>query len=155
MRNRKCVSWHFSLRQKLFSRVGRACPSRWRPPAGPPSPPWPPAARSVAAPEIYVVANQNFQIKLRVLNDLHTFSCSIFKCLLISETSPPLEEEKNSEKLDDSEAAVDFESGLLLRDFEFISEVMWLWLVTLPSGPNGFYTAPYPAILFAFTGGAK
>ena len=70
------------------------------------------------------MANQNFQIKLRVLNGLHTFSCSIFKCLLISEASPSLEEEENSEKLDDSEAAVDFESGLLLRDFEFISEVM-------------------------------
>ena len=53
---------------------------------------------------------------------LHTFSCSIFKCLLISETSPSLEEEENSEKVYDSDAAVDFDSGLLLRDFELIGK---------------------------------
>ena len=70
------------------------------------------------------MANQNLQNKLRVLNGLPTFSCSIFKCLLISETSPSLvEEEENSEKADDFDAVVDFESGLLLRDLKLISEV--------------------------------
>ena len=52
---------------------------------------------------------------------LHTFSCSIFKCLLISETSPSLEEEEeNSEKADDSDAAVVFDSGLLLREYKIL-----------------------------------
>ena len=69
------------------------------------------------------MANQNLQNKLMVSNGLPTFSCSIFKCLLISETSPSLEEEENSEKADDFDAVVDFESGLLLRDLKLISEV--------------------------------
>ena len=45
----------------------------------------------------------------------------MFKCLLISETSPSLEEEENSEKADDFDAVVDFESGLLLRDLKLIT----------------------------------
>ena len=58
---------------------------------------------------------------------LHTFSCSIFKCLLISETSPSLEEEENSEKADDSDAAVVFDSGLLLRISDALMHPSHIW----------------------------